>query len=573
MDRNCTSHPRASVTSTSSGPLTSTPPPPPRDLPPPRRLRPGCPRCRRSAPRRDTARDHPCTRRQNTSHRRPPRHLSPRPPSLLCAMPPRGVASRPCGCPIFWPRRPGAQPCVSAPLGASHVNHLLPCASDGSPTHPAPPPRRHPSTPAIRGLRAAHHRPRTHDSLLTCCILRTRPRLRLAELLLPSLGRTRSCLQTRLHGSALRGDLRLCRHALCVPQDPRLHPSNIDPLPSSDPPTYGNHHFPSPIPTRARPTQAPHRPPLTFSLAKPGVPTTTPPRRPSTPTGPTGPLQTPTQAPHAMLIHSPSPPQRQAPLLQPPKSHHRYLSPPTLISPLRPFTPRSHLQLLKATPRTLLPASRTFPPRPHCARHYGTPCPCRRNTHTPPLPRPTTTSGPQLRSKPALLPSRAAAASGSLGATPRPTIYFRPRVRIPAILPAQATGVNLSFSLRSLLPPTPTPALSPAPAPAPSRPSIPRHLRIPLRLPHRLLPHSARHACFVPTSPWIVPLATLLQQTTLATAPLPRPPPPAHRPPPRHPADDPLHLRHHAPGRLLRTTMSVLEPAVISLRPPHPTHT
>jgi len=35
MDKDCTSHPRASVTSTSGGPLTSTPPPPPRDLPPP----------------------------------------------------------------------------------------------------------------------------------------------------------------------------------------------------------------------------------------------------------------------------------------------------------------------------------------------------------------------------------------------------------------------------------------------------------------------------------------------------------------------------------------------------------
>jgi len=84
--------------------------------------------------------------------------------------------------------------------------------------------------------------------------------------LLPSLGRPRSCLQTSLHSSALRGDLRLCRRALRVPQDARLRPCDVDPPPSS-----GDHHLPSPAPTHAGPTQAPHlsSPPSPQSPASP----------------------------------------------------------------------------------------------------------------------------------------------------------------------------------------------------------------------------------------------------------------------------------------------------------------
>ena len=249
--------------------------------------------------------------------------------------------------------------------------------------------------------------------------------------------------------------------------------------------------------------------------------------------------------------------------------HHCCNSPPITTSPPRPPRPRSRPR--QATPRTLPIASNASPPRLRRAIHYGAPFPCRRTSHAPPMPRPPTTSGPRSqRRTSAPMPSRTAAAHGSLEATPRPMIHLRPRTRSPATLPAQATGVHFSFSLHLSPPPTLTPALSPAPTP--HRPPISRDLRIPLRPPHRLPPHPARRSRFIPASPRILPLAILLQQTTPAAAPPLRPPLPALRPPPRHLAVDPLHLWHRAPGWRLRRTASAREHAVASLGPPHPTH-
>jgi len=519
MDRDCTSRPRALATSASGGPPTSSPPPPPRDLRPPAASAPVAPTANvpphTVTPPKTTlapdAKTPVLAARRVTFRHALLASSAPRPPAGSLPDPPAGSLPDPAAAQFFGPaagelnRTPAL---FSGRLTSAALLPALTMAAHRTQHHlrvdipPLP--------PSMDSKRL--HTPHTPISSPACRIIRTRPRLRLANLLLPSLGRPRNCLQTRLHGSALRDDLHLCRRTLRVPQDARLRPCDVDPPPSSGPPSCGDHHLPSPVPTHAGPTQAPAPPLLTSIPAKSGVPTTTPPRSPSTPTGPTGPPHTPTQAPLAMPTRSPSPPHCQAPPLQPLTSHHCYHSPPTPMSPLQPVTtPRPRPHPLEATPRTLLPASRASHPRPRCAKHYGAPpSPCRRNTHAPSPPRPTTTSGPQPRRRtPAPLPSRAAAARGSLGATSRPTTRLQPRTRFPAILPAQATGVNFSFSLLSLPPPTSTPALSPAPAPC--CPSIPRNLMIPLRPPRRLPPHPARRAWFVPTSPQVAPHATLLQ--------------------------------------------------------------
>jgi len=215
---------------------TSDPPPhPPRSPPPPslprtpRRIRPGRPHRRRSAPYRGTSRVQPYARRQITSARRPPRHFSPCFPGLFRSTPLRGIApqtpggitSRPCGCLIPGPRLRGAQPYASAFLEALLVGRPPPRANIGSQSHTAPPPRRHSPTPAIHGLQAAPHAP---VSLPTCRNVWNHPHLRLANPLLHFLGRPRNHLHVILHCSVPLCNRHLCRRALHAPQDAQLRP-------------------------------------------------------------------------------------------------------------------------------------------------------------------------------------------------------------------------------------------------------------------------------------------------------------------------------------------------------------
>jgi len=265
MDRDCTSRPRALATSASGGPPTSSPPPPPRDLRPPAASAPVAPTANvpphTVTPPKTTlapdAKTPVLAARRVTFRHALLASSAPRPPAGSLPDPPAGSLPDPAAAQFFGPaagelnRTPAL---FSGRLTSAALLPALTMAAHRTQHHlrvdipPLP--------PSMDSKRL--HTPHTPISSPACRIIRTRPRLRLANLLLPSLGRPRNCLQTRLHGSALRDDLHLCRRTLRVPQDARLRPCDVDPPPSSGPPSCGDHHLPSPVPTHAGPTQTPH---------------------------------------------------------------------------------------------------------------------------------------------------------------------------------------------------------------------------------------------------------------------------------------------------------------------------